>query len=429
MPISEASHGLWARTAPGAPQTTALTGRTTADVAIVGAGYTGLSAALHLARRGIKVAVLESDEAGFGAAGRNVGLVNGGMWLMPDEFTRLLGEPHGERCLDLLSTAPLLVREVIAEHGIACELREEGTLHLAVGSAGLVELRERHRQWQARGAPVELLSKEETARRTGSPAYEGALFDPRAGTLQPLAYARGLAHAAIATGASLYTGSPVLAAGRSGTGWTLGTPEGSVAAEWILVATDAYSTGPWKIVRDEQIHLPYFNFATEPLPAGIRKSILPGGEGCWDTRTLLSSIRTDAAGRLIFGSIGALRNTGRPIHHAWAIRSLHRLFPQLRDIRFETGWYGQIGMTSDAVPRFHEFARRVIGISGYNGRGIAPGTAFGKLLAAYIAGDIKDTGLPLPASLPEPQPFGRLKELYYEAGAQIAHFATARLPL
>ena len=199
-----------------------------------------------------------------------------------------------------------------------------------------------------------------------------------------------------------------------------------MSADWVVVATDAYSTGPWKVVRDEQVHLPYFNFATEPLPAAVRRSILPAGEGCWDTNTILSSFRMDAAGRLVFGSFGALRNSGRAIHRAWAMRSLRRLFPQLRDVRFQSGWYGSIGMTSDAVPRFHRFAERVVGFSGYNGRGIAPGTVFGKVLAGHVAGEIADAGLPLPVTLPASRPFRALREAYYEAGAQMAHFAGAR---
>jgi glycine/D-amino acid oxidase-like deaminating enzyme len=252
------------------------------------------------------------------------------------------------------------------------------------------------------------------------------LFDPRAGTIQPLAYARGLAGAALAAGARLYTGSPVVSAGREDGGWRLRTPAGSICARWVIVATDAYSTGPWSIVRDEQVFLPYFNFATAPLPAEIRRAILPGGEGCWDTRPILSSFRMDAAGRLVFGSVGALRNTGRAVHRAWAARAPRRLFPQLRDIRFEAGWYGNIGMTGDAVPRFHRFGPRMVGFSGYNGRGIAPGTAFGKVLARLVLGEIGEDDLPLPVSQPVARPLRTLKEAWYEAGAQVAHLAGAR---
>lgn len=420
------SHGLWEKTAPQPPATPALQGSAVADVVIVGGGFTGQSAALHLGERGVDVVLLEAKEIGFGGAGRNVGLINGGMWVMPRELPGVLGEVYGERLLGLLGDAPLLVRALVEKHEISCEIEKNGTLHCAVGEKGLAEIRERCEQWAARGAPVRVLDADETARRTGSTGYSGSLLDTRAGTIQPLAYVRGLAAAAQKAGARLHTASPVVATERSGGQWVVKTPQGSVTANWIVVATEAYSTGPWQIVRDEQTYLPYFNFATKPLSDNLQKSILPGREGCWDTKEILSSFRMDKAGRLVFGSVGALRGTGAAIHRAWAKRSLKRLFPQLGDTEFECEWYGQIGMTDNAVPRFHKFADNVVGFSGYNGRGIAPGTAFGKVVAQHISGDIAESELPLPVTEPKAQAFRAIKEAYYEAGAQIAHFAGER---
>lgn len=135
------SHGLWERTAPPPPATVPLAGDIRADVAIVGAGFTGLSAALHLAEGGAKVVVLEAVEAGFGGSGRNVGLVNAGMWVMPDELPAVLGDTYGARLLDLLGHAPRAVFDLIDKHGIACEAERQGTLHCAVGEAGLAEIR------------------------------------------------------------------------------------------------------------------------------------------------------------------------------------------------------------------------------------------------------------------------------------------------
>jgi glycine/D-amino acid oxidase-like deaminating enzyme len=421
------SHGLWETSAPPAPPTSPLNGRIKADVAVVGCGYTGLSAALRLAESGAKVVALEAVEIGFGGAGRNVGLVNAGMWVMPREFPKALGPDYGERALAFLGGAPALVWETIEKHAIDCDPVHKGTLQCAVGRSGLAEIEERASQWGERGAPVRVLTAAETAKRIGSEAYAGALLDLRAGTIQPLSYARGLARAAIAAGAAIHTRSAVRAAERSGGAWRLATEGGTVEAGWIAVATDAYGGAPWPQGRREQVRLPYFNFATTPLSADLQTSILPGREGCWDTRTILSSFRLDRAGRLVFGSVGALRGSGLAIHRAWAKRSLRKIFPRIGDVEFETQWYGMIGMTDDALPRFHRLADNVVTFCGYNGRGIGPGTVFGRALADHILGRIPEKDLPLPVTEPDAPLAPALREAYYEAGAQIAHAAGAWL--
>jgi glycine/D-amino acid oxidase-like deaminating enzyme len=266
---------LWEKTAPAAPPTTALVGDHHSDVVVVGGGYTGLSAALHLAEAGAGVVLLEAAEIGFGGAGRNVGLVNAGMWVQPDVLVETMGQDRGEALLSLLGGAPQLVFDVIEKHGIACEAVHRGTLHCAVGAAGLKELQQRAAQWRRRGADVELLDAAETAEKTGTSAYAAALLDRRAGTIQPLAYARGLARAAIAAGAALHTGSRVDSLRRSGSAWRLVTAEGSVTAGRVIVATDAYSGTPWGGLRSEQVKLPFFNFATEPLPGGLHSGSCP----------------------------------------------------------------------------------------------------------------------------------------------------------
>jgi len=414
--------GLWETTAAPAPETPRLERDITADVAIIGAGFTGLSAALHLAQRGARVIVLEAEEIGHGAAGRNVGLVNAGMWIPPDDMVAILGADHGERLLQLLSQAPQQVRELIEGHGIQCELERAGTLQCAVGSRGLAIIRERAEQMLRRGADVELIDAARTAHLVGGGHYRGALFDHRTATVQPLAYARGLAQAALAAGAGIYTRSRVLAVERAGTRYSLRTSDGSVSAAWIVVATDAYGKGPWPEVERELIHLPYFNAATQPLDEDVRKTILPGRQGVADTRIVLSSVRLDRSGRLIIGSVGALRGVGGRVHLAWARRAIRRLFPQIGDFRLESAWHGSIGMTDTHLPKFHRLAPRVFSISGYNGRGIAAGTVFGRLLAELITGVIAEADMPLPLTEPGRPAARSLRTRCYDAGAQLMHF-------
>jgi glycine/D-amino acid oxidase-like deaminating enzyme len=415
------SHGLWEKTAPAGPPTRPLSGDVKADVAVIGCGYTGLATALRLAESGAKVVALEAVDVGFGGAGRNVGYVNAGMWVMPDVVTKVLGAEYGERLLTLLGGGPAVVWETIKAHGIDCDPVRNGTLHCAVGQAGIAEIEERARQWGARGAPVKALSAAETFQRIGTKAYAGALFDARAGTIQPLSYARGLARAAIAAGAVIHTQSPVTSAERAGGGWTLRAGQGTVTADWVAVATDAYGGTPWPQGRREQIRLPYFNFATAPLGDSLRASILPNREGCWDTVKIMTYFRFDRDGRLLFGSVGALKGTGLAVHRAWAKRALKKIFPQVGEAEFETQWYGMIGMTGDALPRFHRLADNVVTFCGYNGRGIGTGTVFGRVLADHILGRVAEKDLPLPVTTPDAPALPALKEAYYEAGAQIAH--------
>jgi glycine/D-amino acid oxidase-like deaminating enzyme len=415
------SHGLWEKTAPPPPPTDKLIGDKVADVAIVGAGYTGLSAALHLAERGVDVTVLEAVEIGYGAAGRNAGLVNAGLWVMPSALKDVLGPVYGERLLDLLTYSPRTVFEIVEKHNIPCELKKAGTIHCAANTAGVANIKERARQWQERGAPVRVIDADEMRSLTGTSAYPAGLLDLRAGTIQPLAYARGLGKAAIGAGAHVFTKSPVKEIARDQGSWRLVTPDGSVRAKWVVLASDAYTAHIMPELRNEQVAVPIFQIATAPLSDNVRRSILPEGHGTWDTRTVPTGFRMDAAGRLIINSAGALRNTGIAVHRAFARRRFKALFPQLGDVAFEDEWYGWIGTTSDHLPRLHAPGENMIALTGFNGRGIAPGTVLGREIARYVAGEVALEDMFLPVTTPRNAPFRQAREAYYEIGAQIAH--------
>lgn len=420
------SHGVWEITAPPAPLTHELDGDLQADVVILGAGFTGCSAALHLALRGVRVVVLEKGDIGFGGSGRNVGLVNAGMWIMPDELPRVLGAKYGERLLAQLSDAPSVVFDLIDRFAIECEATRTGTLHCAVGRRGLEEITERARQWQARGADVVLLGPKDVEHLVGTDRYEGALLDRRAGTIQPLAYVRGLAKAAMDLGASVFTRSPALRRREAAGRWKMCAAGGSVTADCVLLATDVYSEDIGVAIQNEQVRLPYFQIATVPLSEKARRSILPQRQGAWDTKRILSSFRLDRSGRLIFGSVGALRGCGAQVHREWSRRELRRLFPQLGDVLIEHEWFGMIGMTANAVPCLHVHDRQVFSISGYNGRGIGPGTVMGRNLARLVLGEVAIDDLPLPVTDVASASLRAVKEAFYEVGACVAHFSGAR---
>ena len=424
--ITEASHGVWAATAGKPPETGMLEGERTAEVAVIGGGYTGLSAALHLARDGHDCVLLEANALGFGGAGRNVGLVNAGLWLMPEDVVSALGQDRGETLVRVLGASPDLVYHLIDTYDIPCEPWRFGTLHCADSNGGYKALKARERQWRKRGAPVRLLERDEASETLGSSAFTGALLDERAGTVQPLAYAFGLARAAIKEGAALFSGSPVIALDKTGEGFCLKTPGGMVRAGKVIVAVQGYPEHAFQDQVRNMVPFNYFQFATPPLPRSVLDSVLPGRNGAWDTNLILSSYRLDASGRLIVGSVGNLEGVARDVSYAWAKRTVARVFPQIGDVDFEYGWYGRIAMTTDHIPRFHVMDKDMAMVTCYNGRGIGPGSVFGKLLAEYMTGG-SEADIPLPVSPVRPVQFRRLRGLFYEAGARLYHFAQRRV--
>jgi glycine/D-amino acid oxidase-like deaminating enzyme len=426
MESSTKKYGLWALTAPARPVLPTLEGDQTADVAVIGGGYTGVSAALHLAEAGTDVVLLEAEEIGYGGSGRNVGLVNAGLWMLPDDIVKAAGPDYGERINSVLGRSPELVFGLIKKHGIECEAQPKGTLHCAHSKRGYAYLKSREAQWQRRGAPVKLLGRAEAADKVGSPAFHGALLDLRAGTVQPLAYIYGLSRAALRAGAKLHDQSPVSQLAREGDCWRLTTPRGTLRAKTVIVATNAYLNKIFGNLKDCFIPFNYFQFCTAPLPKRILRSILPEGQGAWDTATVLSSFRLDQTGRLIVGSVGQTEEWAHGLHKNWAHRTIRRVFPQVDKFELEYGWYGVIAMTADHVPRFHLLGPDMFMITSYNGRGIGPGTVCGKLLAGLAMGG-STADMPLPVS--EPQSIGlcKLREMFYESGARLYHFIQRRV--
>lgn len=420
------SHGLWKATAPPPPSSTELVEEVKTDVAVIGGGYTGLSAALHLAEAGADVVLLEAKEIGFGGAGRNVGLVNAGLWLMPEDVEKKVGLKKGSELVDVLGHSPDLVFQLIEKHSIKCEAVRKGTLHCAHSPAGYSALQQRETQWQERGAQVKLLSRVEATSKIGSSAFYGALLDERAGTVQPLAYAFGLAKAAEQAGAHIFSNSPVVEYGREANAWRLSTPSGRVIAKSVILAVQGYADFAFRENKQAMIPFNFFQFATAPLPDEVRKTILPGGEGAWDTNMILSSYRLDQAGRLIVGSVGQVENTGFSLHKNWTLRTIKKIFPQVGDAALEYGWNGCIAMTVDHIPRFHILGDDMATVSGFNGRGIGPGTVFGKLLAEYtLNGNVQN--IPLPVRKQKDVFMRGLRGFFYEAGARAYHVLQRRI--
>ncbi|MFU8882145.1 MAG: NAD(P)/FAD-dependent oxidoreductase [Rhodobacterales bacterium] len=395
-------------------------GQIQTDLVVIGGGFTGCSAALAAAQSGADAVLLEGRSIGHGGSGRNVGLVNAGLWLPPDEIIAKLGEAAGTRLINALSAAPALVFDLIAAHGIACEATRNGTLHLAHAPSGLRDLENRFRQGNRIGAPLQLLDAAESARRTGSDAFHGALFDPRAGTIQPLAYCRGLARAAIKAGARLFEQAVVTQIRHDGTHWHVTVNGHSLRAKYLLQATNAYAGPIGGAAARAFVPVHFSQFATAPLTQTQRARILPGGEGCWDTDLVMSSLRMDQAGRLVIGGVGNINGPGGAIHRAWAARKLAQIYPELAGQPFEQAWDGAIAMTADHIPKVVRIGPNALSVFGYSGRGIGPGTLFGQAAArALLLGDT--SALPLGITPHYREGLQAARTAYYEIGAIAAH--------
>ncbi len=417
---SESGSNLWRHSHRPGDAPVPLAGSFRAELLVVGAGFTGCSAALEAASGGANVAVLEAKTIGHGGSGRNVGLVNAGLWLPPDAIVKAMGRQAGTRLIDALSVAPEQVFRLIDTHGIDCEATRNGTLHLAHARSGLADLKDRFRQGKGIGAPLQLLDRAETARRTGSDIFHGSLFDPRAGTVQPLAYCRGLVQAARQAGARIFEEAPVSQIGHDGTDWIATVRGAEIRAAHLLLATNAYAEAIDGVPDPAFVPVHFSQFATAPLTDVQRAGILPGGEGCWDTDLVMSSLRLDREGRLIIGGVGDVTGPQGAVHRAWAARKLAQIYPHLGGTQFEHEWSGVIAMTSDHLPKVVSLGPRALSIYGYSGRGIGPGTVFGKAAArALLHGDI--AALPVGIERPRAETFKSLRALYYEFGAVAVH--------
>lgn len=409
---------LWTHSNSETVETTPLAADTMADLVVIGAGFTGCAAALEAARTGKKVVVLEAETIAHGGSGRNVGLVNAGLWLKPDEVVAQMGEAAGTRLIDALGKGPAAVFALVQEFDIDCEATQAGTLHLAHSPKGFADLEDRFRQGNRFGAPLQLLDRDETIRRTGSQAFHGALLDLRAGTVQPRAYCTGLARAAIGLGAAIHEQSPVTSVRHVNGSWQVTANGHSVTAPALLVATNAYHQLARGAYAPRYVTVNYSQFATVPMTEAQRDKVLSGGEGCWDTALVMSSVRIDKAGRLIVGGMGQSDGVGAAIHASWARRKLARLYPDLADLPFEHAWTGRIAMTGDHIPKAVEFGPSAYAVFGYSGRGICPGTVIGTAAARALTGA---DAMPMPVVKGYSERYTGPKSAWYEFGATLTH--------
>ena len=330
---------LWAATASPGPECPPLEANDAADVVVVGAGYTGLSTALHLARGGRRVVVLDAGEAGWGCSGRNGGQVNpGGAKMLPEDILANLGPERGERFLEFGDRSCDLVFEIIERYGIECEAIRPGYVQGGFGAKGRRFNREWARQWSERGREVRYLERDEIAQLLGTRRYGSGMHDARGGSVQPLAFARGLARAAIEEGAVVHGASAAAAVVRDGTGWSVRTERASVGCEIVVLATNGYTGDLWPGLRRSVVPVASFVTATAPLGHNVLPAVLPGRHAVSETARVIVYYRLDRQGRFVIGGRGRwfdVNDSGDAPHVRDAAL---RLFPQLEGVEWEYHW-------------------------------------------------------------------------------------------
>jgi gamma-glutamylputrescine oxidase len=407
------ANSLWEATAEPARDFPVLSGEHKADVVIIGAGYTGLSAAHHIAKSGLAPAVLEANRPGWGASGRNGGVISAKFRLSFREIDAVHGRAMARRMYQIAHESTDMVEELVSEFGIASATlvrtgqvkaaHNETTLKAAIDEAN----------WMTRemgSAEVRILNKRGVREETGSDIFVGGVLNPGSGGIHPLNYLRGLTDGVARRGVPIFQESPVLKLRREGDGIVAETPQGAVRARQAIIATNSYSDLTGATAHMQRTLIPFRSalIATEKLPRNLAGKLMPTGHTDTETKHMMRWFRmTD--NRVIFGGRGAFGKQDSQAAFDALRKAMIGIFPDLADVPLEYKWSGLVAMTLDSVPHIGRIDDRTLVSMGYNGAGVAMSSLMGRYLAAFVRGESPDVGL-LDVSRMKAIPFYPLRE-------------------
>jgi gamma-glutamylputrescine oxidase len=395
-PMASAA-SLWADTAEPLPAFPKLAGEVKADTVIIGAGYTGLSAAHHIAKNGLSPVVLEANHPGWGASGRNGGVITAKFRLSFRDIDAAHGRAMARRMYEIAHESIEMVDELVSEFGIkSARLTRSGQVKAAHNDATLKAAID-EAAWmtrEMRDTEVRILDPYQVRDETGSKAFVGGVLNPGSGGIHPLNYLRGLAKGVAQRGVPIFQESPVLALRRDGDGVIAETPGGSVRARQAIIATNSYSDLTSATVRLQHTLVPFRSalIATEKLSPNLAGSLMPTGRTYTETKRMMRWFRK-VDDRVIFGGRGAFGKQDSESAFDALRKAMVGIFPELADIPLAFKWSGLVAMTLDSVPHVGRLDDRTLYSVGYNGAGVAMSSLMGSYLAALVRGENVDLGL------------------------------------
>lgn len=399
------AQSYYAATANQPQINTPLTGDTSADVCVVGAGFTGLSAALALAEAGYRVVVLEAREIGHGASGRNGGQICTGFSSGQDKIIAQIGKDDARKCFAIAEESKRLIIDRIARHGISCDLAW-GYLHCIPKPQQMDDLKAWKDEWDGLGyTDTQILTKSELRDKLDTNLYHGALREGGAGHFHPLNYCLGLAHAAVKAGAIIHTQTPVLGI-DIGANPVARTANGRVTAKFMVIGGNAYLGRAVPELYGRVMPVTSYIVATEPLGENRARSLIRDNEAVANTNFIVDYYRLTRDTRLLFGGRASYSTLEPPNLGAYMKPRMTAVFPQLKDVRIDHAWGGYIAITSNRIPDCGRLAPNVFYAHGYSGQGVALAGMYGKLMAECIRGQAERFDL-----------LARIKHLPFPGGA------------
>ena len=388
---------FWQRTAPQAEPVQRLEGDASYDVAVVGAGFTGLNAALHLAEAGVRVAVFDAGAVAHGASGRSGGQVNPMLpAAKPQMLRKAVGDKYFERMAEMSFQSADDLFDLVRKYQIKCEARQHGWIRAQHCDRARREAIANAKLWNEHGAGFEFIEAEEVTRLSGAVGYLGGVVAPKGGAIQPLALTRGLERSARSAGVDVFSFAPVKAVERKEGRWHLRVGAHRIDAEKVIFATNGYTDGLLKGLRESVLPLTSVQMATENLTEEQLAPLLPQGHTIADTRRMIIYCRREPGGQFCFGGMGYRKPGGGIGGFSWMLKDAARIFPSLKGAAWKFQWGGHVALTSDGVPHLHEPAPGLIAGLGYSGRGVAMSHVMGREMARLALGaDRRDIPIPI----------------------------------